>query len=219
MNSSLYYLKEGLTHISDIGAYDHILFVTALVALYSYKQWRVLFWLVTAFTVGHSIALALATFEIVKLNSALVEFLIPVTILLTCLQNVYKLLSKKKFHVEQSTKNILKGEEEKEKFHVEPNKSTYLIILAFGLIHGLGFSNYLRFMLSSDETLTMPLLLFNLGLEFGQILILSMVLLLNFVSLNGLKIRQNNWSFAISTLVFLVTNPILLDTGKSLFLE
>lgn len=191
-------MKEGFFHIADIKAYDHILFIAALVAIYHYKQWKSLIGLITAFTIGHSLALGLATFQLIKIDTNLVEFLIPVTIVITSLWNLY-LTNKTKM------------------FHVEHNKQTYLIIIFFGLIHGLGFSNYLRFMLTREETITMPLLLFNLGLEFGQILILFVLLFLNFVSLKIISLRQKTWARIISILVLLISIPILIERTQSLF--
>lgn len=210
MTNFIFYLQQGLNHISDLGAYDHILFIVSLAAIYSIKQWKPLLLLVTAFTIGHSVALALATFEIVNINSALVEFLIPVSIILTCIWNLVQL---------HYTKNR-RVEEQKKVFHVEHfSKTSYSIVIFFGLIHGLGFSNFLRFMLASDETIFTPLLAFNLGLEFGQILILTITLVINFVFLDLLKVSQKTWASIVSISVILISIPIAKDTAFALFLE
>ncbi len=211
MDSYLYFLKEGFLHITDQGAYDHILFIAALAILYHIKQWKQLLAIVTTFTIGHSIALGLATFKIIKVDSSLVEFLIPVTIILTCLWNIFLVLASSVFHVEQT-------ESHKEMFHVEQSIGHYFIIIVFGLIHGLGFSNYLRFMLTREETIFMPLLTFNIGLELGQIIILILVLILNFVSLKILPIHKKHWIALLSLVIIYFTIPILIAAKESLFI-
>jgi len=224
MSSSFFYLKEGLMHITDIGAYDHILFIAAMATLYSFKEWKPLLLLVTAFTVGHSIALALATLELVEINSSIVEFLIPVTIILTAIGNL--ILSRYLPETNNGSQienddvldlNTANEETNTSSFHVEQLKKSYLIVLFFGVIHGLGFSNYLRFMLASDETITIPLLLFNVGLEIGQILILTIVLLINLVFLNIFNISKKTWVWVLSFLIIGISLPILVETGKVIF--
>lgn len=201
MDDFSFFFNQGLRHISDLAAYDHILFIVALAALYSLKNWKNLLFLVTAFTIGHSIALAFAILEWVKPNSEIIEFLIPTSIVLTCIWNIIKVRRQEKaFHVEQSF------------FH-------YGIVVLFGLIHGLGFSSYLRFILSSEESIFIPLLSFNIGLEVGQIFILTIALIINFVFLELNKIPYKFWSILVSTLIFLISIPILLETGKALFLD
>jgi hypothetical protein len=226
MSSSIYFLLEGLSHISDLGAYDHILFIAALAALYQFRDWKSLLGLVTAFTIGHSIALALATFQLLNIPSELVEFLIPVTIIITCISNLFAIKKKEAFHVEHNStldNNMFHVEQSQNKTPTQQdiltkiNGQTYLISTIFGLIHGVGFSNYLRFMLAREETITIPLLMFNLGLEFGQIIILFAILILNFVSLKILGMTQKTWTIGISILILLSSIPILSETSKALF--
>lgn len=193
MNNFNFYLLEGLKHISDVNAYDHILFILALSALYNIKEVKKLIGLITAFTVGHSIALILATFSIVKVNASFIEFLIPVSIIATCASNIYE--------QRKHQTNLLRK---------------FTIIIFFGLIHGLGFSNYLRFLLTKEESIFTPLLGFNIGLELGQLLILSLILVINFLFLKWLKISQGFWAILISILVAIITIPILINTGKAL---
>lgn len=150
------YLQLGFRHIADFAGYDHLLFVTALAIPYSLREWRRLAILVTAFTVGHSVTLALATLRLVSVPSAVVETLIPVTILVTAL------LSWTDISGDAST--------------VRVPPARYLLAAGFGLIHGLGFSNYLRALLGQEESIALPLFAFNIGLELGQLLILSIVL-------------------------------------------
>lgn len=153
MEMLLYYLGLGFEHITDIYGYDHILFIAALVSVYNIKQWREILMLVTAFTIGHSVTLALATLNFVYLSSAIIEFLIPVTIFITAAGNFF--YKEKKFSF---------------------FRFKYLITLFFGLIHGLGFSNFLKSILTEEESLIMPLLGFNLGVELGQLLIVFFIL-------------------------------------------
>lgn len=148
MSTFQLYLKLGFEHIINVHGYDHIVFVLALCAAYQWSSIKKLLILVTAFTIGHSITLALSTLKVLLISPALIEFLIPVTILITALSNLRT--SDKRQHY------ILYG-----------------VVLLFGLIHGLGFSNYLKELLGMESTIVGPLLAFNLGLELGQILILS----------------------------------------------
>lgn len=154
------YLRLGFDHIADLGAYDHILFVVALAAGYGLTHWRHLLVLVTAFTVGHSVTLALATLRLVSVSTAWVEFLIPVTIVAT---GVF---------------NVVETRLPADRLELPPRvqRVKYGMALFFGLIHGLGFSNFLRAMLGGEESIALPLFSFNVGLEVGQIVILGVIL-------------------------------------------
>src|SRR3954468_23770496 len=150
------YFDLGRDHILDYkNGYDHILFVIALCALYLLRDWRRVLILVTAFTIGHSITLALSTLRIINVPVDLIEFLIPVTIFIT------------------AGSNIFKNEENLSDRALQIN---YFYAAFFGLIHGLGFSNYLRSILGRDKSIISQLLAFNLGLEFGQIIIVVIFL-------------------------------------------
>jgi hypothetical protein len=153
------YLRLGLEHILDLGAYDHILFVIALAAVYSLKEWKHMLVLVTAFTTGHSITLALATLGILVFNESLIETLIPITIVITAALNVFERLSKDPSSALQRDWKIKYG-----------------LALFFGLIHGLGFSYYLRAILGGESSIVLPLFSFNVGLELGQLVILVITL-------------------------------------------
>jgi len=150
------YLELGVRHIADLAGYDHILFVAALAIPFGTGDWRRLAILVTAFTVGHSVTLALATLRLVSVSSQLVETLIPATILVTAL-GAYTAATP------QRPEN-------------PATLTRYGMALCFGLIHGLGFSTYLRALLGDEESIAGPLLAFNIGLELGQLVILSLVL-------------------------------------------
>jgi len=134
------YLQLGFEHILDLGGYDHILFIVALCAIYRVEQWKKILILVTAFTIGHSLTLALAALEVVKVNATVIEFLIPVTILLTALYHVFKT----DYNNQKAVLN-------------------YSLALFFGLIHGLGFSNYFRALLGKEESIVQPLFALILG--------------------------------------------------------
>lgn len=185
------YLLTGFEHISDLKGYDHILFVMALCAVFQFWQWKKLLVLVTAFTIGHSITLALATLKIVKVDSAFIEFLIPITILLTCFLNFFR----------------------KEKTAKE--QSRYFFAVFFGLIHGLGFSNFLIALLGQEENITIPLLAFNIGLEIGQLLIVMATLFVSFVLISIFKVKEREWNLILSGAVAGIS--ILLIAEKWIF--
>lgn len=169
------YLGEGIRHISDLGAYDHILFITALCAIYQLTDWKRLLVLVTAFTLGHSATLALAALKIVSFRTDIIEFLIPITILITCFVNL-------------STTN-----------QRQPRAwPRYTMAVFFGLIHGLGFSSYLQSLLGKEESIVVPLFAFNLGLEIGQLLIVSVILLITTLLVNVLRIKIRDWTLVLS---------------------
>ncbi len=180
MSTFSLYFNLGLTHILDILGYDHILFVVALCALYMLRDWRKVLILITAFTIGHSITLALATLNIIRVNVSLIEFLIPVTIFITAVSN------------------ILRGQKSSSPSKVQLN---YAYALFFGLIHGMGFSNYLRSLLGKEEDITAPLLAFNLGLELGQIVIVAIVLVTASIFVSILNVARRDWKLVVSSAV------------------
>jgi hypothetical protein len=167
----LAYLRLGVAHIADLAGYDHILFVAALTGGYTFGAWRRLLVLVTAFTVGHSITLALATLRLVTVHAALIETLIPATILVTSLVAVIQ--SRRPDEARPWKRGGYRGADDGPR----GGALLYLLALGFGLIHGLGFSNYLRALLGAESSIAMPLLAFNVGLEAGQLLIVAITLL------------------------------------------
>lgn len=173
------YFELGWQHILDWKGYDHILFVMVLCGIYSLSDWRKVLLLVTAFTIGHSVTLALSVLKIITVNTDLIEFLIPVTILVTAFSNI---VSKK-----ASSKGIT---------------FKYILALFFGLIHGMGFSNYLNSLLGKSTNIVAELFAFNIGLEFGQILIVIATLLLSFILINIFKIKKWDWTFFLSSAIF-----------------
>ncbi|WP_420151286.1 HupE/UreJ family protein [Spirosoma sp.] len=183
MDDFLIYLRLGFDHITDPGGYDHILFVIALCAIYTPGQWRQVLILVTAFTIGHSITLALATLQLIHYKTALIELLIPITILITAVVNFFFQEPKSR-----GAKTVTQ-------------RSRYVLALLFGLIHGMGFSNYLRSLLGREASIVKPLLAFNLGLELGQLVIVGIILTLTYIILNVARSSRLRWTLVISGIV------------------
>jgi hypothetical protein len=171
------YFRVGLQHIANLKAYDHILFILTLCVVYSLKEWKRVLVLVTAFTIGHSLTLALATLDLIRVDGDLIEFLIPVTIFVTALVNL--LIRKKNVTTLQ---HYLK----------------YGAALFFGLIHGLGFSNYLRSLLGTEKGLALPLFAFNVGIEAGQMIIVVSIMLLTKVAVDFLGVQRREWDVVLS---------------------
>ena len=190
------YLELGFKHISDINAYDHILFIVALCAIYKISEWKKVAILVTAFTIGHSITLALAALDIITFPKKTIELLIPITIILTCLYNIFGTKNQSKDSIFNKNINI-----------------NYGFAMFFGLIHGMGFSNFLKAMLMPGEEnqLVKQLFAFNIGIELGQLMIVAIILIVSFVAFNLLKIKQNNWNIGLSTIVGLMSLKLLID--------
>ncbi len=162
------YLHLGFRHIMDWEAWDHILFVLVLTIRYQWTDWKKLLVLITAFTIGHSVTLALSTLNWINIPSALIEFLIPITILFTAFSNYW-----------------VKTFDFKSKYPL-----IYFLALFFGLIHGLGFSTFLKSMLGKEESILAPLFTFNIGLELGQLLIVSIILIISFIFVSVLKVKR-----------------------------
>ncbi|HIG47193.1 MAG TPA: HupE/UreJ family protein [candidate division Zixibacteria bacterium] len=185
------YLQLGVNHIADLNAYDHIVFIIALCAVYQLRQWRTVLMLVTAFTIGHSITLALATLSIILVPVKLIEFLIPVTIFATCIMNVVRPF------------------DEHKKMKVWFN---YPLALFFGLIHGMGFSYYLRALLGMEESIVMPLFSFNIGLELGQLMIVTLVLAGAALAVQVFKAPHKSWNLFISGVAAGVAIILMMET-------
>ena len=192
MNSFLFYFIEGWKHIISRDALDHQLFILALAVIYTVKDWRRVLVLVTAFTIGHSLTLALSVLDLIRVPSSWVEFLIPVTIVLTALWNMIR---------RQQLKRI---------------NSNYLLALFFGLIHGLGFANAIRMMLASDQSVGVGLFGFNLGLEAGQIVVVLLILLITQLLLYGIKVTQRIYIFVVSAIVLILSLKMAVERIPSL---
>lgn len=173
------YFVLGKDHILDYAnGYDHILFVLALCAVYVVRDWKHVLVLVTAFTIGHSITLALATLNVITVNAPLVEFLIPLTIFITAASNLFR---------KETTQSKV--------------QINYILALVFGLVHGMGFSNYLRALLGKDHSIVMQLFAFNVGLEFGQIIIVGIFLAVSFIAIDLAKTNRRDWKMVLSSAI------------------
>lgn len=176
MNNFSTYFELGLRHIADFDAYDHMLFLLALVCVYQVIDAIKILILVTAFTLGHSLTLFLATTEIITVNAEWIEFLIPLTILITAISN------------------IARGKNSRNRSMLWP----YVLAAFFGLIHGMGFSNYLRMLLSDEGQLFVPLLAFNIGIEVGQIGIVIAILLFYELAQRALRFKHRDYILVVS---------------------
>lgn len=188
MQDFIFYLKLGWEHIISLDALDHQLFVLVLVAVYSFSDWKKILVMVTAFTIGHSITLALSTLDIIMISSDWVEFLIPLTIVITAFDNI-----------------IFKGNQSK------LMRINYFLALFFGLIHGMGFANTARMMLAKEQNLFTPLLGFNIGLELGQIVVVIALLILLFVVIKIFRVHKKDWIMFISSGVFALALKMTLE--------
>jgi hypothetical protein len=181
MNDFWLYFQLGKDHILDYAnGYDHILFVIALCALYQLRDWKQVLVLITAFTLGHSLTLALSTLEIISVKAELIEFLIPVTIFITAVSNIFK------------NEDVLSG---------RAMQINYFYAAFFGLIHGLGFSNYLKAILGKSQGIVSQLFAFNIGLEFGQIIIVGIFLAACFILVDLFGVNRRDWKLVISSAV------------------
>lgn len=181
MSEFALYFGLGKDHILDYAnGYDHILFVLALCAVYLVRDWKKILILITAFTIGHSITLALATLNIINFSADVIEFLIPLTIFITAVGNLFK------------NDQPIAGRK------IQIN---YFFALFFGLIHGLGFSNFLRALLGENENIVSPLFAFNIGLEIGQIIVVVIFLGISFVLVDLLKVSRRDLRLVLSSAI------------------
>ena len=180
MNDLAFFFKEGWQHIISFNALDHQLFIVSLSAIYILKDWKKVLVLVTAFTIGHSLTLALSIYDVIRANEKWVEFFIPITIIITAIFN---------FFVKE--------------FDVKSLQLNYFFALFFGFIHGLGFANSIRFMLARNQKIGPGLLGFNLGLEAGQIICVTIILLAAYLVINVARLKRTWWIYILSTVTIL----------------
>ena len=179
MNDFFLYFKMGLNHVLDFSAYDHILFLIVLAVVFSFNQFKKVLWLITLFTIGHSVSLALSAYGIIKVKMELIEFLIPLTILVTGVVNVF------------TAKN---SSSEKQNINL-------FFAVFFGLIHGLGFSNYFKMMVGKEDNKLQLLLEFALGIEAAQIIIVLGILIIGTILQHFFKITKRDWVIVCSSIV------------------
>jgi hypothetical protein len=189
MDDFMLYFKMGLHHVLDFSAYDHILFLIVLAVVFKFNQWKKVLWLVTLFTIGHSITLALSAFEIVRIQVDIIEFLIPLTIFITGLVNIITI-----YKTSRRNKNI-----------------NLIFGSFFGLIHGLGFSNYFKMMVGREEDKVFPLINFALGIEAAQIIIVLGVLSIGALILSIKKIKREYWILISSSIVILISIKMMFE--------
>ena len=189
MQDFAFYFKLGWHHIISLDALDHLLFILALSAIYLLSNWRQVLVLVTAFTIGHSFTLALSVYDILAVKDKLVEFLIPCTIIVTAVFNFFQ-----------------------KDFTPKSLRLNYFFALFFGLIHGLGFANTIRFMLAKNQGIGWSLFSFNVGLEAGQIAVVMCMLLLSFLIVNKWQVKRKWWVWALSGVAFCIALKMVVET-------
>ncbi|MDB9913301.1 HupE/UreJ family protein [Flavobacteriaceae bacterium] len=186
MSDFLLYLKLGLTHVLDWQAYDHILFLIVLVTAYNFSNWKRIFILVSLFTIGHTVSLLLVNYSVVAISSKWVEFLIPVTILVAAFYNL-----------------LTSGKNNRS----EKVGLFYVITIFFGLVHGFGFATYYKMINGGNGIL--PLLEFAIGIELAQIIVVTIVLIFNFIFQSILRFNKKDWVLVVSSIVIGLVIPML----------
>lgn len=186
------YLEIGLRHVLDLSAYDHVLFLIALTVPYAFKDWKRLLLLVSIFTIGHTLALLLSVFDVIIIKGNLVEFLIPITILIVAFFNL--------FTAGKSSKN-------------ESISVVVFITLFFGIIHGLGFASYFKSLLGgSPQSKLLPLSEFALGIEAAQIIVVFVVLILSYIVQTFFRFSKRDWTLVMSSFIIGVVLPMIIKS-------
>lgn len=183
---ALIYLQLGFRHILDLDGYDHLLFLLALCAPYVLNQWKKIILLATGFTIGHSLTLVLAVLNVLIVSSDIIEFLIPLTIFITAVLNLFR--------------------------NNENKANAYAFATGFGLIHGMGFSNYFRALLRGSDNILLPLFSFNLGVELGQVVIVGSLLGVLFVLRKTIEIRYDYWNYGLSGVAAIISVFLMIET-------
>lgn len=183
-----FYFRWGWDHIISKDALDHQLFIAALSAIYLWKDWRQVLMLVTAFTIGHSLTLALSVLDIIRFSSKWIEFLIACTIVVTAFSNLFQ-----------------------RQFTPKTIRINYFLALGFGLIHGMGFANAIRFAMTRDQSLGWSLFGFNVGLEAGQIVVVILILLFTQLVISTFRVERKNWVIFLSAGVFSLAVKMALE--------
>lgn len=187
------YILQGFFHVLDVNALDHVLFFIALTVIFTFKKWKKALLLITFFTIGHTLTFGLSVYDLIFVRSKIVEFLIPITILIPLLININNSI-RKRVH----------------------NDANLYFALFFGTIHGLGFSSYFLMRIDDSEAKLLPLLQFALGIEFAQVIIVAIILSLAYLFQDVFNFKKRNWILIISILILLIIIPMLLERGLSL---
>ncbi|MCD9576880.1 HupE/UreJ family protein [Flavobacterium soyae] len=186
------YFQIGLKHVLDINAYDHVLFLIALTVPYSFKDWKRILLLVSVFTIGHTLALILSVFGIIAIKVNIVEFLIPITILITALYHL--------FTAGKAAKN-------------DGVNVIFFVTLFFGIIHGLGFSNYFKTILGgSPSSKLLPLGEFALGIEAAQLVVVFVVLVISYIVQTVFRFSKRDWALVMSAFIIGVVIPMIIES-------
>ncbi len=182
-------VELGFSHVWDCQGYDHLLFLAALCLPFSTRQWKPLLWLITCFTIGHSLSLILASLEVAEVSSTWIEFLIPMSIVATAIYNmIYAQV-----------------------VWVRSNRLVMWVTLFFGLVHGFGFAGYFELIRDVEQPLWSSLLFFAVGIEGAQIVLGALMLLLSFVVLNMLGRNRRDWVLVVSSVIIGILLPILIE--------
>lgn len=187
----LFNVEYGVNHVLDIKAYDHVLFLIVLTIPYLFKDWKRVFLLVSMFTLGHTLSLVLAAYGVVRVKAALIEFLIPVTILMVAVFNIF---------------TAGKGARK------EGVGVLFFTTLFFGLVHGLGFAREFQMLLSNNDNKLVLLLEFALGIEIAQIIIVFIVLFLGYIIQTVFRFSKRDWVMVVSAVVVGLVIPMLLNS-------
>ena len=190
MEDFWFYTNYGVNHVLDINGYDHVLFLIVLAIPYLFKDWKRVLLLVSVFTIGHTFSLLLAAYNVVSIEADLVEFLIPVTIFIVAMYNVFKAGKKSR------------------KIAV-----LFISTLFFGLIHGLGFAREFTMLIGKAEQKIIPLLEFALGIEIAQVIVVFLVLFIGFLLQTVFRISKRDWIMVISAIVVGLVIPMLINSA------
>ena len=191
MGEFFFNLKYGLNHVLDINGYDHVLFLMVLAVPYLFKDWKRVLALVSLFTLGHTLSLVLAAYDYVSINGSTVEFLIPVTILVAAIFNIYT-------GGEQKSKRI---------------SLLFFAALFFGIIHGLGFAREFTMVFGDEENKPLALLAFALGIELAQVIVVFVILFLGFLCQTIFRLSKRDWVLVLSSIVIGLVIPILIENN------
>lgn len=189
LDDFLFYVQYGVNHVLDINGYDHILFLMVLTVPYVFKDWKRVLVLVSLFTLGHTLSLVLAAYDIVKINGALVELLIPITILIMAVFNVFTAGK-----TQQKGVGVL-----------------LLSALFFGIIHGLGFAREFHLLVGNSNNKLLPLIEFALGIEIAQVIIVFVVLFFSYVMQTVFRFSKRDWVLVLSSIVIGLVIPMILE--------
>ena len=189
MSDFLLLVELGFSHVWDWQGYDHLLFLAAICLPFSTRQWKSLLWLITYFTIGHSLSLILASLEVVEVSSILIEFLIPVSIAATAVYNMIRAKA----------------------VRVRNNQLMMWVTLFFGLVHGFGFAGYFELIRDLEQPLWSSLLFFAFGIEVAQIVLGRLMLLLSLLVLNVFDRNRRDWILVVSSVIIGILLPIIIE--------